>query len=88
MIKLDIARHVAEALDIKDQDAMRIVNEIINAIRETVVENGRLEIRNFGIFQIKQRKPKIGRNPKTKVEYPIPQRSVVTFKSGKEIKTV
>ena len=88
MIKLDIAHKVAEALSIKDQDAMKIVNEVIDAIRESVIEHKRLEIRNFGVFEVKERKPKIGRNPKTKVEYPIPRRFVVTFKPGKEIKTV
>ncbi len=88
MIKIDIAHKVAEELSIKDQDAMKIVNEIIDAIRESVLEHGRIEIRNFGVFEVKERKPKIGRNPKTKVEYPIPRRNVVTFKSGKEIKTV
>ncbi|MCD6385381.1 integration host factor subunit beta [Candidatus Sumerlaeota bacterium] len=88
MIKLDIAHKIAESLHIKDKEAMKIVTEIITAIRETVVKYGRLEIRNFGVFQIKERKSKIGRNPKTKVEYPIPRRRVVTFKPGKDIRTV
>lgn len=88
MIKADIAHKIAESLHIKDHEAMKIVTEIISAIRATVVENGRLEIRNFGVFQIKERKSKIGRNPKTKVEYPIPRRRVVVFKAGKDIKTV
>ncbi len=88
MIKLDIARKVAESLKIKDTEALEIVNTIIQALKESIVEHQRVEIRDFGVFQIKERKPKIGRNPKTQKEYPIPPRRVVTFKPGKEIKTV
>lgn len=88
MIKLDIARLVAERLKKKDPDGVIIVNEIIEALKEAIIGSGRVELRNFGVFQIKGRKPKIGRNPKTRKEYPIPPRRVVTFKPGKEIKTV
>lgn len=88
MIKLDIAHNIAEKLQIKDAEALKIVNEIIKALKDTIIEYKRVEIRNFGVFQIKERKPKIGRNPKNQKLYPIPPRKVVTFKSGKEIKTV
>jgi nucleoid DNA-binding protein len=62
------------------------VDETITAIKQIVTEKGRLEIRDFGIFQTKQRKQRLGRNPKDKKQYPIPPRRVVTFKMGKELK--
>jgi hypothetical protein len=55
-------------------------------MKKIVAEEGRLEIRDFGVFQTKKRKERIGRNPKDKKEYPIPARRVVTFKMGRELK--
>lgn len=87
MIKIDIAKRIAQQLNMQERDAVRVVDEICAAIRQIVAEKGRLEIRDFGVFQAKVRKPRIGRNPKKKEnEYPIPERRVVTFKMGKEVK--
>ena len=86
MIKIDIVKRVAEQLELKDREALTVVDTIINAIKETIQEHGRMEIRNFGVFQVKQRKPRTGRNPRNKKEYPILPRKVVTFKLGKELK--
>lgn len=88
MIKQDIAAKLAPILNIKEYQAVAVVDVIVESIREVVSETGRLELRGFGVFQVKERKPRIGRNPKTKVEYPIPRRRVVTFKAGKDIKVV
>jgi nucleoid DNA-binding protein len=86
MIKADIVKRVAENLKLKDKDALAIVDEIIVAMKKVVSEQSRLEIRDFGVFQTKVRKQRLGRNPKDKKEYPIPPRRVVTFKMGKELK--
>lgn len=86
MIKIDIVKRVADQLGLKDREALTVVDTIINAIKETIREHGRMEIRNFGVFQVKQRKPRTGRNPRNKKEYPIFPRKVVTFKLGKELK--
>lgn len=88
MIKADIAKRIAEHFPtLHERDAVRIVDEICEAIRKIVAEKGRLEIRDFGVFRAKVRKPRIGRNPKQKgSQYPIPERRVVTFKMGKEVK--
>ncbi|MBI5153682.1 integration host factor subunit beta [Candidatus Poribacteria bacterium] len=93
MIKADIVRRVTEKLStshqqIKDKDALMIVDQIIDSIKDTIIRHGRLEIRDFGVFQIKQRKSRIGRNPKNRKPYPIPPHNVVTFKPGKQIKTI
>lgn len=86
MIKADIVKQVGEHLRIKPKDALVIVDEMITVIKHIVSDQGRLEIRDFGIFQTKRRKQRLGRNPKDKKEYPIPPRRVVTFKMGKELK--
>jgi nucleoid DNA-binding protein len=86
MIKIDIVKRVADQLTLKDREALTVVDTIINAIKDTIQEHGRMEIRNFGVFQVKQRKPRTGRNPRNKKEYPIFPRKVVTFKLGKELK--
>ncbi|MFH0792716.1 MAG: HU family DNA-binding protein [bacterium] len=86
LIKVDIVKEVARILNMKDKDALVVVDSIIDSMEKIIVEHGRLEIRDFGVFQIKERKKRTGRNPRNKKEYPIPARKVVTFKLGKELK--
>lgn len=88
MIKADVVKQIARKLDLKERDALEIVDTILESIKDVILRDGRLEVRDFGVFQIKERKGRIGRNPKNKVEYPIPPHRVVTFKSGKEIKEI
>jgi len=86
MIKIDIVKRVAQHLKLKDAEALAVTDAIIDSIKETICEEGRLEVRDFGVFQTKLRKSRIGRNPRNRKEYPIPPRNVVTFKLGKELK--
>jgi nucleoid DNA-binding protein len=88
MVKADIVRSVAATLSMKDKDALFVVDSIIDSLKEVILAEGRLEIRDFGVFQVKERKPRIGRNPKNKKTYPIPPHKVVTFKAGKELKNL
>ena len=86
MIKAHIVKHVAADLDLKDSEALAVVDAILESMKEIIASDGRLEIRDFGVLKVKQRKPRTGRNPKDKKTYPIPPRRVVTFKMGKEMK--
>lgn len=86
MIKAEIVKKTAERLKMRDKEALVVIDAIIDSIKNVVAEQGRLEIRDFGVFQTKTRKERIGRNPKDKKEYPIPARRVVTFKMGREMK--
>ena len=88
MVKADIVKRLAATLYMKDKDALFVVDSIIESMKDLIVQEQRLEIRDFGVFQVKQRKPRIGRNPKNKVSYPIPPHKVVTFKSGKDLKNL
>ena len=88
MIKADIVRRVADQLDVKDKEALAVVDGVIDSLKDVICEHRRLEIRDFGVFQVKRRKERVGRNPRNKVEYPIPSRQVVTFRTGKELKNL
>lgn len=93
MIKADIVRRMVEGLSrenqpFKDKDALAVVDQTIEAMKEIIIREKRLEIRDFGVFQVKERKARIGRNPKNRKPYPIPSHAVVTFKPGKEIKNL
>lgn len=62
-----------------------IVQWTFDAIIETLVEEGRIELRNFGVFEVKQRKPRRARNPRTGERVDVASKNVVTFQPGKEM---
>lgn len=86
MIKADIMQEIAKKLDMKSKDALAVVDGIVDSMKDVLKEHRRIEIRDFGVFQVKTRKARVGRNPRNKVEYPIPERNVLTFRLGKELK--
>ncbi len=88
MIKADIVRSVGEKLKLRDRDALIVVDQTIECLKDLIVRKGRLEIRNFGVFKVKKRKARIGRNPKNKVSYPIEEHNAVTFRGGKGVKEI
>jgi len=60
-----------------------VVEETLNAIIDQIVEDGRLELRNFGVFEVQTRKERVARNPRTGEKVIVPERKVVVFKPGK-----
>lgn len=86
MIKADIVNEIAEKTNLPRGDASVIVEQIIKIIKESLVKGERLELRDFGIFQVKSRVSRIGRNPRTKVAAKIPARKIPSFKPGRELK--
>ena len=62
-----------------------IVQWTFDAIIDTLVEEGRIELRNFGVFEVKQRKPRKARNPRTGDRVDVAAKNVVTFQPGKEM---
>ncbi len=64
-----------------------VIQKTLDHILNAVASNHKVELRNFGVFEVKTRKARVGRNPKAPaVDVPIPQRSVVKFKPGKEMR--
>ncbi len=85
MTKKDLAKKIAEKLGVNQLLALEIVQMTFDGITETLVKEGRIELRNFGVFEVKQRRPRSARNPRTGEKVMVPQRLVVTFKPGREM---
>ncbi len=82
MTKKDIVMKIAEEAGLKQIDVKVVVQKTLDHITNALAAGKTVELRNFGVFKVKTRKPRIGRNPKTGVTVNIPERKVVTFKSG------
>ena len=85
MTKKDIVRTIAEQIDLPQLRTKELVQKTFDALIETLVKEGRIELRNFGVFQIKRREARMARNPRTGEKVPVQAKSVVTFKPGKEM---
>ena len=88
MIKADIVNRVAEASELSRVKAAEAVDTILDAIKDALTDGKRIELRGFGVFQVRNRKRGIGRNPKTGVEVAIAPGKTVRFKPGKELKSL
>ena len=76
-----------ELVSLSQQQVLDIVQRTLDGITGALAKGYKVELRNFGVFEVKVRKARTGRNPNTpKTEIPIPERSVVKFKSGKEMR--
>lgn len=85
MTKKDMAKVIAEDVGITQAQAQEIVQRVFNGIIDTLVEEGRIELRNFGVFEVKKRKSRQARNPRTGDKVSVPERFVVVFKPGREM---
>ncbi len=88
MIKADIVNRVAAASDVPRVKAAKAVDAIISAMKAALRDGKRIELRGFGVFQVRDRKKGVGRNPKTGVEVAIAPGKTVRFKPGKELKDI
>jgi nucleoid DNA-binding protein len=86
MTKKDIILKVADETNLKQTDVKRIVQKTFDYMIEALVRGEKIELRNFGVFKIKERKSRTGRNPRTGQVVPVPPRKVVVFKPGLEMK--
>jgi len=86
MTKKDIVLRITDRTGIKQVDVKKIVQKTFDVIIESLVRSEKVELRNFGVFKIKERKARFGRNPRTGESVPVPPRKVVVFKPGLEMK--
>lgn len=86
MTKKDIVLKITDSTGIKQVDVKRIVQKTFDVITESLIRNEKVELRNFGVFKIRERKARFGRNPRTGETVPVPPRRVVVFKPGLEMK--
>jgi DNA-binding protein HU-beta len=88
MIKVDLIDRVAEHSEVSRVKAALAVDTILLAMKNALSEGKRIELRGFGVFQIRDRKRGVGRNPKTGVEVEIAPGKTVRFKPGKELRDI
>jgi nucleoid DNA-binding protein len=85
MTKRAIAQTVSVKLNITQQEAKRVVQNVLDAIKETLVEESRIELRNFGVLEVRDRAARKARNPKTGETVQVKKKRVVAFKAGKAL---
>lgn len=85
MTKKEIVKTISEELGLTQLKTKEIVQKTFDAIVEALVEEGRIELRNFGVFEVKKRASRKARNPRTGQRVDVPEKWVVTFKPGKEM---
>ena len=87
MTKRDLVVRVARQANMKQSDVMDIIQLTLDTITEELAAGNNIEFRNFGVFEVLTRKARVGRNPNSpKQEVKIPERAVVKFKPGKEMR--
>lgn len=86
MTKKDIILRIADDTGLKQTDVKKVVQKTFDYMIEALVRGEKIELRNFGVFKIKERKSRTGRNPRTGEVVPVPPRKVVVFKPGLEMK--
>ena len=85
MTKKEIVKTISEEIGLTQLKTKEIVQKTFDAIVETLVEDRRIELRNFGVFEVKKRAARKARNPRTGQKVFVPEKFVVTFKPGKEM---
>ncbi|HMP04299.1 MAG TPA: HU family DNA-binding protein [Gemmatales bacterium] len=87
MTKKEIVKEIADRLKLTQLQTKEIVQLTFDAIIETLVSSPdhRIELRNFGVFQVKRRAERSARNPRTNEKVHVPAKNVVTFKPGKRM---
>jgi len=83
--KKEIVKQISDKIGLTQLKTKEIVQQTFDAIVDTLLEIGRIELRNFGVFEVKKRKARKARNPRTGERVDVPPKYVVTFKPGKEM---
>jgi nucleoid DNA-binding protein len=88
LTKRDIVMRISEETGLVQTQVFDVVQKTLDYIAEALAkEGGKVELRNFGVFEVKIRKARVGRNPnKPDTDVPIPARAMVKFKAGKEMR--
>lgn len=86
MTKKDIVLKISDETNIKQIDVKKVVQKTFDSIIDSLVRGEKVELRNFGVFKIKERRSRTGRNPRTGEVVPVPSRKVAVFKPGLEMK--
>jgi nucleoid DNA-binding protein len=85
MTRRDMARAIADRMGLTRSQVSEVIRRVLGGITEALVSEGRIELRNFGVFAVKGRRPRRARNPRTGEAVDVPARRVVTFKAGRQM---
>src|ERR1041385_8164433 len=87
LTKRDLVIRISEETGIPQQQVLEAVQRTLDYISQALAKGDKVELRNFGVFEVKVRKARVGRNPNApETDVPIPERAVVKFKPGKEMR--
>jgi nucleoid DNA-binding protein len=86
MTKKDMVLKIAQETGVKQLDVKKVVQRTLDLIIEALSKGEKVELRNFGVFKVKSRKGRTGRNPRTGVTVPVPPRKAAVFKAGMVMK--
>src|SRR6516162_2333069 len=87
LTKRDLVIRISNESGLVQQQVFDVVQKTLDYIAEALAKGDKVELRNFGVFEVKVRKARVGRNPNAPAtDVPIPARSVVKFKPGKEMR--
>jgi integration host factor subunit beta len=85
MTKKEMAHAIAEEMGLPQALVKEIIQRLFDGIIDTLEKEGRIELRNFGVFEVRKRKPRQARNPRTGESVMVPAKLAVTFKPGREM---
>jgi nucleoid DNA-binding protein len=85
MTKRVLVQKIADKLRMTQLQTKDIVQHVLDCLSQTLIEEGRVELRNFGVFEVRRRKSRKARNPKTGEVVKVKEKSVVVFKFGKAL---
>ncbi|WP_196137782.1 integration host factor subunit alpha [Aliikangiella sp. G2MR2-5] len=86
LTKADMAERLFEDLGLNKREAKEMVEGFYEEIRDSLANNRQVKLSGFGNFDLRDKKQRPGRNPKTGEEIPISARRVVTFRPGQKLK--
>jgi len=87
LTKKEIVREIAAELNVDQVLTKRIVQQTFDKVLEALAKEGRIELRNFGVFEVRRRAARKARNPRTNEEVAVPARNVICFQPGKNVAT-
>ena len=87
LTKRDLVVRISNETNLVQQDVLKVIQLTLDHIKESLLKGNAVQLRNFGVFEIKIRKARVGRNPnKPETDVQIPARAEVKIKAGKEMK--
>jgi nucleoid DNA-binding protein len=87
LTKRDLVIRISSENSLSQQHVFDVIQKTLDYISEALSKGDKVELRNFGVFEVKVRKARVGRNPnKPETDVPIPARAMVKFKAGKEMR--